>query len=130
MSGPRNSSSPSRARRGAEPPIACDLTAIDADERPDHQHNAEAVFGAVREILEIRDGYAFRLPPDAELLVMAARFASRERLCCPFYDFSIRAPASGEAIWLELTGGSAVKEFIERNLVSRLHHAPLRQSAG
>lgn len=96
-----------------QPPIACDLTAIDENEREQHQQTAEAVFDAIDGLRELPDGYAFRLPPDTELIAQAGAFISRERLCCPFFHFSLDVTPDHGPVWLKLTGRDGVKEFVE-----------------
>jgi hypothetical protein len=65
-------------------PIACDLTAIEDEEREQHQQAAEAVFTAVKGLRELPDGYAFRLPTETEIIERAGAFISRERSAAPF----------------------------------------------
>lgn len=97
----------------SDAPIACDLTAIDEDEHEQHQQTAEAVFGAIDGLRELPDGYAFRLPPDTRLITQAGAFLSRERLCCPFFHFSLEVTPDHGPVWLKLTGRDGVKEFVE-----------------
>ena len=95
-----------------EIPIACDLTAIPAEHREHHSAIAEQLFVAVLEIRELPDGYAFRLPEEPRMLLKAAEFVSLERLCCPFFGFALEIEPEGGPLWLKLTGGAEVKEFI------------------
>lgn len=94
-------------------PIACDLTAIEDDERAAHEEAAEAVFDAIDGLRELPDGYAFRLPPETRLVSEAGTFISRERLCCPFFRFSLEVTPEHGPVWLKLTGRDGVKEFVE-----------------
>ena len=91
-------------------PIACDLTAIKADERLHHEVLTHRLFSAVQEVHELPDGYGFRLP--TEMLLTAAEFVSRERLCCPFFRFHLEIEPGGQSFWLKVTGSSEVKEFV------------------
>jgi hypothetical protein len=95
-----------------EIPIACDLTAIPAEYREQHSAIAEQLFAAVLEIRELPDGYAFRLPEEPGMLLKAAEFVSLERLCCPFFGFVLEIEPAGGPLWLKLTGGAGVKEYI------------------
>lgn len=90
--------------------IACNLLAIAADERPGHIERSGSLFGSVLEVQELADGYAFRLPVESETLLQAAQFIANERLCCPFFTFTLRIEPNQSAVWLTLTGDDAVKE--------------------
>ena len=91
-------------------PLSCDLTAIKADEHPHHEALTHSLFAAVQEVCELPDGYGFRLP--TEILLTAAEFISRERLCCPFFRFQLEIEPGGQSFWLRVTGSSEVKEFV------------------
>lgn len=65
---------------------------------------------------ELPDGYAFRLPNDATLLLKTAAFIMRERLCCPFFGFGVEVEPEGGPLWLRLTGGDAIKAFIRAEI--------------
>lgn len=101
-----------------QPPIACDLSTIEDDEREQHQQTAEAVFDAIGGVRELPDGYAFRLPPDTQLITQAGAFMSRERLCCPFFHFSLEVTPDHGPVWLKLTGRDGVKEFVEEAVLT------------
>ena len=98
-------------------PIACDLTAIPAEQREQHQVAAEQIFGAVGEIRELADGYAFRLPGESQMLLTAAEFIANEHLCCPFFGFTLELEPARGSLWLKLTGGEGVKQFIQTEIL-------------
>ena len=93
-------------------PLACDLAAIPIEERAAHELLAKQLFfDTVPERQELADGYAFSFRANQYPLVMA--FIANERLCCPFFRFTLEvAPAQGP-LWLRLTGGEGVKEFLQ-----------------
>lgn len=95
-----------------ESPFACDMSAIAPSERSQHLAAIEELFGAVQEVRELPDGYAFRLPGETAWLRKAADFIARERLCCPFFGFALQIEPEGGALWLSLTGREGVKPFI------------------
>lgn len=97
-----------------ELPIACDLTAIPAEQREQHNATAEHIFASVLETRELPNGYAFHLPEEPGMLLKAAEFVSLERLCCPFFSFTLEVEPAGGPLWLKLTGGEGVKLFIDR----------------
>jgi len=95
-----------------ETPFACDMTAIAPDQRGAHLATIESLFHSVAEVVEVANGYRFRLPNDAEVLQRAVHFIALERLCCPFFGFSLEVEPEGGALWLSLTGREGVKPFI------------------
>jgi hypothetical protein len=100
----------------AESVIACDLGAIDPAGLDAHVALAQDVFSpsTVLEIKEVAQGYAFRLPLETAMLQKTIDFIANERLCCPFFTFTM---VVGEALWLELSGSDEVKGYIKANLV-------------
>jgi len=93
-------------------PFACDMTAIAADQREAHLATINKLFRAVESIRELPNGYSVRLPSESDVLLTAAEFIALERLCCPFFDFSLEIEREGGAVWLSLTGREGVKPFI------------------
>src|SRR5690242_3726437 len=93
-------------------PLACDLMAIPAQEREAHELLAKQLFfEVVPERHELTDGYAFRFRADQYPLL--AEFIASERLCCPFFHFTLEVTPAQGPLWLRLMGGEGVKEFIE-----------------
>ena len=97
--------------------IACNPRAIDPAQREAHMASAGSLFSAstVLEIKELANGYAFRLPLETPILYKAVEFIANERLCCPFFTFTL---VVGEQFWLELTGAGEVKDYIKLNMVN------------
>lgn len=97
-------------------PIACDLGAIDAESRSQHlAHAAQLLSETAHERQDIPDGYAFRYTADQYLRLV--EFIANERLCCPFFQFVLEiSPAQGP-IWLRITGGEGVKDFLRLQLL-------------
>ena len=91
--------------------IACNMNAISAADRPQHEQIVHALFASVLEVQERADGYAFRLPTDSAMLVRTAQWIANERLCCPFFEFGLQIK-SQDSLWLSLTGSEAIKQFI------------------
>ncbi len=104
-----------------EIPIACDLTAIPAEQREHHNATAEQIFASVLETREVPDGYAFHLPEEPGMLLKAAEFINLERLCCPFFNFALEVEPQGGPLWLKLTGGEGVKLFIQSTFTLQLN---------
>lgn len=95
-----------------ESPFACDMNAIAPEQRDAHLALIERLFQSVESILELPNGYKFQLSNESEVLLAAAEFISRERLCCPFFDFGLEVEREGGAVCLSLTGREGVKPFI------------------
>ena len=96
--------------------FACNMTAIAPAERKEHIAAIEQVFGAVEEIREISAGYSFRVANETAMLLKLASFIAKERLCCPFFGFSLEVEPEGGALWLRLTGREGVKPFIQAEI--------------
>jgi hypothetical protein len=97
-------------------PIACDMTALDSGQRARHRDLVRRLRAANRGSAELADGYALRYGAKPRLFLELAEFVALEWRCCPFLRFALeREPADG-AVWLRLTGGEGVKEFLQAEL--------------
>ena len=97
-------------------PLACDMTAIAADERPKHLATSRELFSRIEEVRELPNGYEFRLADGPALLSQLAQFVSLEKLCCPFLNFVIEIEAEDGPTWLRLSGRDGVKAFIREEI--------------
>jgi len=97
-------------------PLACDMTAIAAEQRPLHLANSRELFSSVAEFRELPDGYEFRLTDGPGLLTKLGEFVSFERLCCPFLRFEVRVEAESGPVWLSLRGREGVKDFMREEI--------------
>ncbi|MCL4301005.1 MAG: hypothetical protein KJ077_35050 [Anaerolineae bacterium] len=93
-------------------PLFCDLSALDTAQRARHQANTRQLFGSVKQIEELPDGYAFYWSAEAGTILTAAEFITQERLCCPFLDFALEINSEGGPLRLTLTGREGVKQFM------------------
>jgi hypothetical protein len=100
-----------------EPVIACNPSAIGATDRDAHGNLAKDIFSpaTILEIKELPNGYGFRLPLETAMLHKTVQFIANERLCCPFFTFTLIV---GESLWLELSGTAEVKELIKVDILS------------
>lgn len=96
-----------------ESPIACNLNALDREQRLRHQSLTAALRDAMRETRELPDGYSFRLPSDEATIHRAAEWITLERRCCPFIAFGLEVDREGGPLWLSLTGREGVKPFLK-----------------
>jgi hypothetical protein len=96
----------------------CRLDVFDGPEPLRYAAARQAVKTAVEEIRELADGYAARLRSDPALFVQAAEWIALERRCCPFLGLGLNW-SEDNFVWLSLTGGPGVKEFLTGVLASR-----------
>ncbi|HET6861779.1 MAG TPA: hypothetical protein VFH91_01990 [Pyrinomonadaceae bacterium] len=95
-----------------ESPFACDMTAIAPQKRERHIATIKRLFRSVTYVNELPNGYKFELPNQTETLELAAEFICLERLCCPFFGFTLDVEPEGGKLLLSLTGREGVKPFI------------------
>lgn len=92
--------------------IACTPDAVPADKRDRWMETGLQVYAAVLQVQELPDGYACRLPGDPAMLLLAAEYVGLDRLCCAFLRWTLVIEADGGPLWLQLTGGEGVKEYL------------------
>jgi hypothetical protein len=94
-------------------PLACVPNAVPADQQ-EHwtKVTAPKLYGAVLEIKELSNGWAWRLPSTSEILQLVAQDLEVERLCCPFVNYTLEIEPNRGPFWLHMTGGEGVKEFL------------------
>src|SRR4051794_38446738 len=82
-------------------PIACDLTALEADVRSRHVESARQLLSAgAQEVQELPDGFALRYT--AEQYDQVTQFIANERLCCRFFTFVLEVTPAHGPIWLRI----------------------------
>jgi hypothetical protein len=103
----------------SEPVIACNPSAIAPAEREAHATISQEIFSksTILEIKELATGYGFRLPLESAMLLKVAQFVANERLCCPFFTFTL---VVGEELWLELTGPEGIKDLIKSDILNMI----------
>ena len=100
----------------SESPLACDLDAISAGDRPRYNELRKMLAASAVGKRELADGIAVQISTERMALAHLAEWISLERKCCPFFEFKIEvAPASGP-VWLSLTGRPGVKVFLAQTL--------------
>jgi MerR family copper efflux transcriptional regulator len=82
----------------ARVPIACSLTADDADVREDEWQ--QFLRYRVVEVVRSARSARLRLQDGDDSLLVATDLARREKACCPFFEF--RLVLLPEAVWLEV----------------------------
>ena len=99
-----------------ESPFACVMEAIKVEQRDTHIANARSLFNQVIEISDLSNGYSFSFNSEESILPHLAEFIELEKLCCPFFGFTIDVEPEGGEISLRLTGREGVKEFIRAEI--------------
>src|SRR5258705_7457561 len=96
----------------AEPVYACNMNAMTAEQRKQHEIVARHLLQeAAAQRVELANGYAWRYS-DPGLLTEAAEFVSLERLCCPFFNFALELEPDAGPLTLRITGAAGVKAFL------------------
>jgi hypothetical protein len=115
----------------SEVPIACIPDALTAEQQARWMDVGPQLYAAVQEVQELPDGYAFRLPSDAAMLLLVAEDLNFERLCCPFLRFTLDIAPNGAPFWLHFTGGEGVKAFLRLNFeMTNVLNEQVAQAAG
>ena len=103
--------------------FACDTSVVEAEQNDQSTMTTEQLFALVEEARELPDGYALRLPNDADTFAHATRFMAHEQECCPFLDISLERGAADGPLWLQITGQEGVKQFLQVELGLHLDKA-------
>jgi hypothetical protein len=99
-----------------QPSFACNLLALTVEERGEHAQVTEQLMGKILASKELPDGYAFQFAPQTDTLHLLTQFVTLERLCCPFFTFTIRVEPENGPLWLGLTGQVGIQAFIRAEL--------------
>lgn len=106
------SSGPLTPRRAS--PFFCNHLALTPAERKRHFEELGPKLRSLRKnVRELDDGYEFEFPGDATTYQLLTEWAIQERLCCPFFEISLRLDPESGPLWLRLTGRPGTKEFIK-----------------
>jgi len=93
-------------------PLACNMNVFTPAERESHIQTATQLFQIVRYIQAVERGYEFIFPGTPETIIKLAEFISKERLCCPFLEFTLKMVPNYETTSLLLTGPKGTQEFL------------------
>jgi hypothetical protein len=94
------------------PVLACELSALSADQRRRRGELAEAIFASAVEVRDLAAGCAFQFEREQALERRLAELIALERLCCPFLTMETRVDEAADRLVVEITGGPGVREFI------------------
>ena len=101
-----------------KPTIACDLSALTAQERESRRTLAGAFARAVIGSGELSNGFEFHVDSGKVDLRSIAEWIALEHRCCPFLHFRIEVGPNDAHTVVALTGGEGVKEFLRAELSS------------
>lgn len=94
----------------------CDLEALDTVQRKRRAELAAEVWHQSLEMRELTTGFEFRFNFSPALLNNIAELAILEHLCCPFFDITLKLERDKGPLWLQITGGIGVKEFLKAEM--------------
>lgn len=106
-------------QKDSSPPLACNLNAISAAERPRYSELMKRLRAAVRERQELSDGYTYRLDGKSVSLPEVAEWIHLERLCCPFLTLQLEASGQANDWRLHLRGPAGVKAILDAEFPQR-----------
>jgi hypothetical protein len=92
-------------------PIICNL--VEDKKIKGQQMVVEKLFTNVEQILELKDGYAFRYPGTDKYITALTKFISFERKCCLFFTFEMVFEPNTGPIWIRIKGPVGTKDFIK-----------------
>jgi hypothetical protein len=95
-----------------DPVLACNIAAIPKEDRPVHEANAKRIFTTAEVLQERPTGYAWRLPNNPDVLETIVAFVRYERLCCPFFRFTLEIEPDQGPLWFQITGDVDMKAFL------------------
>ena len=95
----------------SDPPIACQLKALDPTQRQRQKELLALVRGKIRQVVELDDGFALEVPSDSASFMEVAEWVDLERRCCAFAEFAIESRRDG-GVWVRLTGVAGAKEVL------------------
>jgi hypothetical protein len=94
--------------------FTCKLTS------PELQRRKATVLASIRskilEKKELPDGYTYKFKGTDAILDELSTFIKTERLCCDFFDYSLKVDGDGAETWLVISGPAGVKDFIKSEL--------------
>lgn len=97
-----------------ESQVACKLTSQEFRKRK--ETIIARLQALITETVPTDKGYKFCFPGTDEAFDLVTEFVKSERVCCPFFHFTISVGEKQEAIWLHLSGQEDTKEFIQNEL--------------
>jgi hypothetical protein len=92
-------------------PLVCDMNVFTPAEREGHILTTLQLYQTVQEIRAAENGYEFLFPNTTELAKLT-EFISKEKMCCPFLEFTLRIEPNKKPVSLTITGPEGTQEFL------------------
>lgn len=99
-----------------KPRFACNMSGLTAAQRKDLSAAIHRLIDAKPTVTELPNGYRLAFDHAGDLYPMATTWIQYERLCCPFFKFSITLEEDNGPMVVQLMGDKGVKEFIDADL--------------
>jgi hypothetical protein len=96
--------------------LTCNMNVLAPAERENHMQSTAQLYQSVQDIRELEHGFEFIFPNESKIITEMAEFISRERLCCPFLEFTIKVSPDDDPISLLLSGPEGTKDFLQAEL--------------
>ena len=96
---------------GTDPPIACQLKALDAEQRTRQKELLNVVRDKIQKTVELSNGFALQMPNDHATFLEVAEWVSLERRCCGFAEFVLEMRLD-DTVWVTITGRPGAKEIL------------------
>ncbi len=112
---------------GHDSAFYCNLGTLTRAERDRKAEVSATLAARIGGVTELADGYEFTFPGDRSTVHLVSEWVDTERLCCPFFDFTLQMRREGGQLALRLTGREGTKDFIAADFTRWLSAArPLR----
>lgn len=92
-------------------PLVCNMDVFTPAERESHIQNTLQLYQTVQDIRAAENGYEFLFPYTTQLSKLA-EFISKEKMCCPFLEFTLKIEPNEKPVSLTLTGPEGTREFL------------------
>ena len=101
----------------SEPPVfACNIGKLTASQRKEISTAIHRLIDAKPTVTELPNGYRLAFDHAGDLYLYATTWIRFERLCCPFFKFSLSLDENDGPMVVQLMGEKGVKEFIDADL--------------
>ena len=107
-----------------DPPIACQLKALDSRQRQRQKELLGAVRAKIQKTVELPDGFALQMPNDQATFLEVAEWVSLERRCCAFAGFRLELRLD-DTVWVTMTGSPGTKEVLAAEMGIGAGNEPL-----
>lgn len=94
--------------------MTCKLTTPELQERK--RTVIAELKSVVKERQEETNAVRYKFESADKDIDLVSNFIKTERLCCDFFEFSLRVESSSNFMWLKLSGPDGVKDFIQEEI--------------